>query len=124
MSSRIWIRRAYDPPSVIDGSRVLVDRLWPRGVSKDHLHIDAWARELAPTDELRKWFGHDPSRWGEFRDRYRDELDAHTGAAATEFADLVERVASGRVTLVFGAHDARHNNAVVLRDYLRERTDV
>ncbi|MEO6123799.1 MAG: DUF488 domain-containing protein [Ilumatobacteraceae bacterium] len=124
MSSRIWIRRAYDPPSIVDGSRVLVDRLWPRGVSKVELRIDVWARDLAPTDALRHWFGHDPARWDEFRTRYRDELAAQTGPASAEFADLVDRVRSGRVTLVFGAHDARHNNAVVLREYLREHADV
>ncbi len=101
---------------------MLVDRLWPRGISKTQLRIDTWARDLAPTDELRRWFGHDPMRWDEFRTRYRRELDAHTGAAALEFAALVDRVSTGRVTLVFGAHDAQHNNAVVLQELLEERT--
>ncbi len=107
----------------MDGSRVLVDRLWPRGVSKADLHIDTWTRDLAPTDELRHWFGHDPDRWEEFRTRYRNELAAHTGAAAGEFTNLVDRVAAGRVTLVYGAHDCRYNNAVVLREYLDEHVN-
>lgn len=122
MSPRIWIRRAYEPPSLVDGHRVLVDRLWPRGISKTELRIDTWARDVAPSDELRRWFGHDATRWNEFRTRYRRELEAHTGAAAVEFAALVDRVAAGRVTLVFGARDRRHNNAVVLREVLEERT--
>lgn len=122
MSRRIWIRRAYEPASPVDGHRVLVDRLWPRGISKTQLRIDTWARDLAPTDELRRWFGHDPTRWDEFRTRYRRELAAHTGAATLEFAALIDRVSTGRVTLVFGAHDAQHNNAVVLRELLEERT--
>ena len=86
MSPRIWIRRAYEPPSLVDGHRVLVDRLWPRGISKTELRIDTWARDVAPSDELRRWFGHDATRWNEFRTRYRRELEAHTGAAAVEFA--------------------------------------
>ena len=75
MSPRIWIRRAYEPPSLVDGHRVLVDRLWPRGISKTELRIDTWARDVAPSDELRRWFGHDATRWNEFRTRYRRELD-------------------------------------------------
>ena len=121
VASRIWIRRAYEPPSVVDGSRVLVDRLWPRGITKTQMRIDTWARHLAPTDELRHWFDHEPARWEEFRTRYRQELDSCTGPAAVELADLVHRVAAGRVTLVFGARDPEHNNAVVLREHLAER---
>ncbi len=119
-TSRIWLRRAYEPPSSVDGSRVLVDRLWPRGVSRVELRLDAWTRHLAPTDELRHWFDHEPSRWEEFRSRYRQELASCAGPAADELADLVDRVGRGRVTLVFGARDPEHNNAVVLRTHLAE----
>lgn len=122
MSGRIWIRRAYDPPSRVDGYRVLIDRLWPRGVTKQALEIDRWARDLAPSDGLRRWFGHDTQRWGEFRDRYRSELANADEAARTELDDLIEHVAVGRVTLVFGARDAQHSNAAVLRDVLLERS--
>lgn len=121
MSPRIWIRRAYEPPSLVDGHRVLVDRLWPRGISKTELCLDTWARDVAPSDELRRWFGHDAARWNEFRTRYRRELEAHTGAAAVEFAALVDHVTTGRITLVYGARDTQHNNAVVLREYVNER---
>jgi len=117
MGARIWIRRAYEAPGRNDGYRVLVDRLWPRGVAKDGARIDEWPREVAPSTELRRWFGHDPARWLEFRDRYRQELMGH--------ADLVEgllgRARQGRVTLVYGARDEAHNQAVVLREYLEER---
>lgn len=119
-SRRIWLRRAYEPPSRNDGHRVLVDRLWPRGVTKQALRIDSWMRALAPSDELRRWFGHDPARWGEFRTRYRRELVAPSGDAAREFAELVDLVAAGRVTLVYAAADTAHNNAVALREVLAE----
>lgn len=117
VSSRIWIRRAYDPPTRNDGYRVLVDRVWPRGVSRDDAKLDAWMRDVAPSDELRKWFGHDPDRWDEFRRRYRDELRDHEDDLA-HLVDLTER---GRVTLVFGARDEEHNQAVALREVLEER---
>ena len=84
---------------------MLIDRLWPRGISKAELHIDTWARDLAPSDELRRWFGHDPARWEEFRARYRRELEAGEGAAAVDA--LLDQVDAGRVTLVFGARDAQ-----------------
>lgn len=117
MSSRIWLRRAYDPPTRNDGHRVLVDRLWPRGVRKVDAAIDEWCPDVAPSDELRRWFGHDPARWEEFRTRYRTELDDRR-----EHLDrLVERTAKGRVTLVYGARDVEHNNAVVLRQVLEEQ---
>lgn len=121
MSQRIWIRRAYDPPSRVDGRRVLIDRLWPRGVSKAAVQIDSWTRDLAPSDELRKWFGHDPQRWPEFRRRYVDELDTASGPAKAELDDLIDHARRGRVTLVFAAHDAAHSNAVVLRELLTDR---
>ena len=112
---QIWTRRAYDPPGGQDGRRVLVDRLWPRGVSKEEAQIDDWLKDVAPSDELRRWFGHDPSRWDEFRRRYFAELDA-----AGEPVDLLRDWAEqGRLTLVFGARDEEHNNAVALRDYLQ-----
>jgi uncharacterized protein YeaO (DUF488 family) len=114
MSSRVWLRRVYESPTKNDGYRVLVDRLWPRGVSREAAHLDAWYRELAPSDELRKWFGHDPERWGEFQRRYRTELDGHRDLVH----ELVGRAEHGRVTLVYAARDTEHNDAVVLRDVI------
>lgn len=117
MSARIWLRRAYDPPTRNDGHRVLVDRIWPRGVSKADARIDDWAREVAPSDDLRRWFDHDPQRWDEFQRRYRAELRDREQTLDT----LARRVDEGRVTLVYGARDEQHNNAVVLRDVLEGR---
>ncbi len=117
MSARVWLRRAYERPTRNDGYRVLVDRIWPRGISKDEARIDDWARELAPSDDLRRWFGHDPERWDEFQRSYRTELQDHDGA----LDELESRVAQGRITLVYGARDTRHNNAVVLREVLEQR---
>jgi uncharacterized protein YeaO (DUF488 family) len=114
MSRRVWIRRAYEAPSRNDGYRVLVDRLWPRGVSKADAHLDEWVRDLAPSTELRQWFGHDPQRWEEFRRRYRDELGGHADVVAR----LVDVARHRRVTLVFGARDTAHNDAVVLREVI------
>lgn len=112
----MWIRRAYDPPTRNDGHRVLVDRIWPRGVSKEDIRIDEWAKDLAPSTDLRTWFDHDPDRWDEFRRRYRAELDGHPDALDAQ----VERVRRGRVTLVFGARDEAHSNAAALREILDE----
>lgn len=113
----IRIRRAYDPPGGDDGYRVLVDRLWPRGVSRDRLAIEEWLPELAPSTELRRWFGHDPTRWDEFRDRYRAEL----ADRRHDLEQLVERVGPATtLTLVFGAKDIEHNNAVALREVIEE----
>jgi uncharacterized protein YeaO (DUF488 family) len=109
----VAIKRAYEPAASDDGYRVLVDRLWPRGIGKDALSVDAWDRDLAPSAALRKWFGHDPRRWTEFTRRYREELRA--SAARAIIHDLARRAARGRVTLVFGARDQQHNDAVVLR---------
>jgi uncharacterized protein YeaO (DUF488 family) len=117
----ISIKRAYEPAEPTDGHRVLVDRLWPRGRSREELHLDEWARELAPSPELRRWFGHDPARWQEFRRRYREELRRPEASAA--LARLAERAASGRVTLVYGARDTEHNGALVLAELLRERSE-
>ena len=112
----VQTRRAYDPAEPGDGYRVLIDRLWPRGVKKDAAHLDAWARELAPSDELRRWFGHEPAKFDEFTRRYRDELAAHADAVD----DLRARAEEGTVTIVFGARDAEHSNAAVLAALLRE----
>ena len=111
----IKLKRAYDEAAKDDGFRVLVDRLWPRGVSKDDANIDLWVKDIAPSDELRKWFGHDPDKWTEFQTRYTKELDA-LGNALEALRDAVKK--HDTVTLVFGAKDTEHNNAVALRDYL------
>lgn len=117
--SSVRLKRAYDPPETSDGTRVLVDRLWPRGLAKDAAHIDLWLIDVAPSGELRTWFGHDPERFDEFRRRYREELAAEPGASA--LARLRALAGDGALTLVFGAKDADHSNAVVLRDLLAEQ---
>jgi len=112
-------KRVYEPPGPDDGYRVLVERLWPRGVSKENAHLDAWARELAPSDELRRWYGHDPARWEAFRARYRRELDEP--ARRDQLDRLVERAATGTVTLVYASRAGEISNAAVLRDLIAER---
>jgi uncharacterized protein YeaO (DUF488 family) len=107
----VRLKRAYDPPSADDGVRVLVDRLWPRGLRKADAAIARWMKDLAPSTELRQWFGHDPERWPEFRRRYTAELRGH----ARELEELRELARHDAVTLVFGARDEVHNDAVVLR---------
>ena len=119
MSARqptIYIKRVYEPASPEDGTRVLVDRIWPRGVSKDAAHLDLWLKDIAPSNELRTWYGHDPARFDEFRRRYEDELKAEPAKSA--LARLRELAATGPVTFVFAARDAEHSNAAVLRDLL------
>ncbi len=111
----ICIKRIYADAAPADGYRVLVDRLWPRGIRKETAALDEWLREAAPGTELRKWFGHDPQRWQEFRRRYRAELRARDGALEA----LRRRAAHGRVTLLYGAKDPRINHAVVLQEFLR-----
>ena len=111
----ISIKRAYEPPAATDGRRVLVDRLWPRGVSKAEARLAAWMKDVAPSDALRRWFGHQPERWEEFRRRYREEL---TGNPAVDV--LRKLAAEGPLTLVYGARDEAHNDAVVLAERLRE----
>ena len=111
----VAIRRVYDPPAAAGGTRILVDRLWPRGLARTKAAIDRWAKEIAPSEELRRWFGHDPARWPEFRRRYAAELDAHRDA----LAELATLAASGPITLVYAARDTAHNNAVVLAEILR-----
>lgn len=113
-ASRIRLKRAYEQADAEDGTRVLVDRLWPRGVSKVHAALDRWAKELAPSAELRQWFGHDPARWEEFRVRYAEELHRHP----EQLEELRALARHGVVTLVYGAHDEAHNDAVVLREVL------
>ena len=113
----IKIKRAYDKPSNSDGLRILVDRLWPRGLAKDVARIDHWLKDVAPSAALRRWFGHDPARWAEFRRRYRAELAEHPEALAT-----LKRLVRGRAaTLVFAARDAEHCNAAVLRGMLAKK---
>jgi uncharacterized protein YeaO (DUF488 family) len=111
------IKRATEPLTKADGARILIDRLWPRGQSKAKLKLTAWVRDVAPSTELRKWFGHDPAKWDEFRKRYRAELDANPEAVAELQALLKEHP---NATLLFMAHDEKHANAVVLAEYLRE----
>ena len=110
------VKRAYDEPAPSDGCRILVDRLWPRGVSKEAAAIDAWVKSVAPSDELRHWFGHDPSKWAAFEKKYFRELDARKEA----LAELLEACSQRTVTLVFGAKDVAHNNAVALKKYLEQ----
>ncbi|HEY6514584.1 MAG TPA: DUF488 domain-containing protein [Steroidobacteraceae bacterium] len=113
-ASEVTIKRAYEPASARDGTRILVDRLWPRGVKKADAGISQWMKEIAPSNELRKWFGHDPARWQEFRRRYRVELKDKR-----ELVGQLRDVArEGRLTLVYSAHDEAHNQAVVLRELL------
>jgi uncharacterized protein YeaO (DUF488 family) len=109
------IKRVYDPPSRGDGRRVLVDRLWPRGLKREAARIDLWLKEVAPSAELRCWFNHDPARWSEFQKRYRAELRGNTDSVET-LRDLIRGVRP--VTLLFAAKDAEHNNAIALRDHL------
>jgi uncharacterized protein YeaO (DUF488 family) len=114
----VHLKRAYEPASPADGKRYLVDRLWPRGVRREDLRLDAWLKELAPSTELRRWFGHDPARWQEFRQRYRKELGRPE--VASVLARLAREAKDETVTLVFGAKDVRHNDAVVLKETIEE----
>jgi uncharacterized protein YeaO (DUF488 family) len=114
--SGIHVVRVHDREAPRPGRRFLVDRLWPRGVAKDTLALDGWLRDAAPSDELRRWFGHDPARWAEFRRRYVAELDAHPET----WAPLRAAAAQGDVVLLYAARDREHNNAVVLRDHLEQ----
>jgi len=115
----IQLQRAYESPGAEDGYRVLVDRVWPRGRTREALRIDAWDRELGPSNELRRWFGHDPARWREFRARYLEELGRPAQAAILD--DLAGRARRGTVTLVYGARDEEHNQARVIAEQLEHR---
>ena len=110
----VKIKRIYDPPERTDGYRILVDRLWPRGVPKEKAHIDLWLRDIAPTGELRKWFAHDAKKWPEFKDRYFQELKEKK-----ELIELIQTKAQqGNVTLVYAAKDEQHNNALYLKEFI------
>jgi uncharacterized protein YeaO (DUF488 family) len=115
----VKIKRVYDPETSDDGKRVLIDRLWPRGIKKEELRVDEWLKEVAPSNELRRWFAHDPAKWGEFKKRYHRELN--------EKAPLVEALSrqakQGTLTLLYSAKDEEHNNAVALRELIRRGKD-
>jgi uncharacterized protein YeaO (DUF488 family) len=113
----ITLKRAYDPVSHADGTRFLVERLWPRGLSKAKLRVDAWLKEVGPSTGLRRWFGHDPEKWDEFRRRYFREL----GSQSEVWQPIVAAARRGRVTLVYSSHDTHHNNAVALQEFLRKK---
>jgi uncharacterized protein YeaO (DUF488 family) len=113
----IATKRVYEAPAGSDGQRILVDRLWPRGLSKRDAAVDDWMKDLAPSTELRRWFSHDPEKWPEFQRRYRKELKEH----AEGLRDLTDRAAVGTVTLLYGARDEKHNEATVLAALVRTR---
>lgn len=113
---KVALKRVYEPPSDADGTRILVDRLWPRGLSKDRARVDLWLKQIAPTTELRQWFGHDPANWTEFQHRYRAELEANGDVVC----ELKAALADGPATLVYGARDEERNDAVVLAAYLAD----
>jgi uncharacterized protein YeaO (DUF488 family) len=113
----IGLKRVYDPAGADDGRRFLVERLWPRGVSKTSLKVDSWLKEVAPSTALRQWFSHDPKKWTEFRRRYFSELAANEAA----YSPLLEAAGKGDVTLVYSSHDTEHNNALALKEYLEAR---
>ena len=113
----IQIRRVYDPPSPEDGARLLVDRLWPRGVKKQELRLAGWLKELAPSDSLRKWFAHDPAKWEEFQRRYFAQLEENPMG----WQPILQAAREGRVTLLFSAKDTEHNNAVALKKFLERK---
>ncbi len=115
----IKLRRAYDPPTKEDGERYLVDRLWPRGVTKGKAHLTDWLKDLAPSDDLRKWFGHDPERWGEFKRRYKLEL--HAEAKEKLISQLAQKTRTGTVTLIYAAKNTEHNNAIVIKEMIEQQ---
>lgn len=110
----IQLKRVYDPPSPADGTRFLIERLWPRGMKKTSLRLDAWLKEVGPSTNLRRWFSHDPKKWPEFRRRYFSELDRNPGA----WKPILQAAREESVTLLFSSHDTEHNNAVALKEYL------
>ncbi len=113
----LLVKRVYEPTESEDGTRFLVERLWPRGMKKESLHMEAWLKEVAPSNDLRRWFGHDPEKWDEFRQRYFAELD---GKPET-WRSIIEAARRGDVTLLYSSHDTEHNNAVALQAYLKAR---
>jgi uncharacterized protein YeaO (DUF488 family) len=116
-AENVKLKRAYELPDVSDGTRVLVDRLWPRGVSKKEAAVDLWMKDVAPSNELRKWFGHDPARWNEFRKRYAREVRENRGLL-DQLRSLAQK---GPITLVYSAHDEAHNNAVELKTLILDQ---
>ena len=110
----IGLKRVYEPSGPEDGTRILVDRLWPRGVTKAKAAVDVWLKEVAPSTELRKWFSHDDTKWDEFRERYRDELEHNP----SNVQRIIEMSSRGNITLIFSARDPEHNSAAILREYL------
>ncbi len=115
----IRLKRAYETPARSDGTRILVDRMWPRGVKKEDADITEWLKDLAPSTELRKWFGHDPEKWPEFQKRYLSELKSANSDDLQTLSDCLED--NGRITLVFAAKDTEHNNAVALKQYIENK---
>ena len=113
---RLHIKRVYEPSDDGDGTRILVDRLWPRGLSKTEAKVDIWLKEVAPSPALRRWFSHDPEKWTEFRRRYRDELEKNSEAVGA----LKNEIGRATTTLLYGAKDSEHNHAIVLRDFIEE----
>jgi uncharacterized protein YeaO (DUF488 family) len=113
----IQVKRVYEATAKSDGKRFLIDRVWPRGVTKESLHMAAWLKEVAPSNDLRKWFSHDPAKWKEFQKRYHSQLDRQPET----WQPLRESAGGGNITLLFSARDTEHNNAVALRDYLKRR---
>jgi uncharacterized protein YeaO (DUF488 family) len=114
----LCVKRVYEDPDEADGERVLVDRIWPRGLSKEKARLSDWRKELAPSNDLRKWFGHDPERWEEFKERYRAELEE--AGKMGDLYDIAERAMEENVTLLFGAKDTKHNNARALEAFIGE----
>ncbi len=112
------VKRVYEEPEESDGERILVDRMWPRGTSKDKVRLSDWRKDLAPSDALRRWFGHDPERWEEFKERYRAELEE--AGKVGDLRDIAERAGEENVTLLFGAKDTKHNNARALEAFVGE----
>ncbi|MBX9571777.1 MAG: DUF488 domain-containing protein [Candidatus Obscuribacterales bacterium] len=113
----ILTKRAYDPPQPGDGLRILVDRLWPRGITKEHLAIDDWIKDISPSTELRQWFAHEPAKWPHFVEKYSRELDENKAC----WEALLKKAQRHRVTLIYGAKDMEHNNAVALKQYLEAK---
>ena len=111
----IELKRAYEAPDAADGKRILVERLWPRGLTRDKAHVDVWLKEVAPSTELRKWFNHDPDKWAEFKKRYRAELRGN----GKQVARLKDEIGKGKATFVYGSRDEVHNAAIVLMDFLK-----
>ncbi len=110
------LKRSYDPPSPQDGYRVLIDRLWPRGIKKEEAHIDSWMKELAPSHELRKWFAHDPAKWQQFKEKYFQELQNQS----EKLEQLKQKCKEGKVTLVYSTKDRKYNNAAALKEFLQQ----